>query len=191
MARGQAGDADALRELYSEIAPVLRRYCERRAGYLGIPDEASQSALLAIHRNRHVYIPGRSFKAWMFSIARTKLIDELRKVSKDLGNVSIDDAAVTLVPQQTYSSMSGKPLGGGSAYGDDAFDTIDERVLNLRKAIADLPEKYRQVITLVKLEGYSVRETSERLGIGESAVKVRTHRAFAMLVRNLESGNED
>lgn len=191
MLAAQKGDGESLRQLYIELTPALRAYCERKAGYLGIPDDAVQSTLLAVHRNRHVYNPSRSFKAWLYSIARTKLIDELRKRSKDIQNSSIDDISVTINPQGTYSSIGGSLLEGASVVSDDVFETVDERILALRKAIDALPIKYREVIVLVKLDGYSVKDAAVKLGIGESAVKVRTHRAFIKLSKLLESGNED
>ena len=51
----------------------------------------------------------------------------------------------------------------------------------LRAAIAGLPEIYRNVILLRDIEEMDVRETSAALGITEGAVKVRLHRARALL----------
>ena len=191
MEAAQQGDSDALRQLFSELIPVITAYSQRRAAYLGIPDDTVQATLLAIHRNRHVYNPARSFKAWVFSIARTKLIDEIRKRSKDIDNSSFDDKTVTGNVPEAYSSIEGVALEGTSLVSDDVLQTVDENVLALRKAIEALPEKYRAVIQLVKLDGYSVKDTAVKLGIGESAVKVRTHRAFAKLSKLMESRNED
>jgi RNA polymerase sigma-70 factor (ECF subfamily) len=55
----------------------------------------------------------------------------------------------------------------------------------LRAAIAGLPEIYRNVILLRDIEEMDVRETSAALGITEGAVKVRLHRARALLQKNL------
>ena len=55
----------------------------------------------------------------------------------------------------------------------------------LRHAIDALPAIYRNVVLLRDIEEMDVRETAAALGIGEGAVKVRLHRARAMLQRDL------
>jgi RNA polymerase sigma-70 factor (ECF subfamily) len=48
-------------------------------------------------------------------------------------------------------------------------------------AVDRLAEPYRVVFMLREVEQLSTRDTAEALGIGEEAVKVRLHRARAML----------
>ena len=55
----------------------------------------------------------------------------------------------------------------------------------LRQAIDGLPEIYRNVVLLRDIEEMDVRETAAALGITEGAVKVRLHRARALLQRSL------
>jgi RNA polymerase sigma-70 factor (ECF subfamily) len=55
----------------------------------------------------------------------------------------------------------------------------------LREAIDGLPEIYRNVVLLRDIEEMDVRETAGALGISEGAVKVRLHRARALLQRSL------
>jgi RNA polymerase sigma-70 factor, ECF subfamily len=55
----------------------------------------------------------------------------------------------------------------------------------LRKAIEGLPEIYRNIVLLRDIEEMDIRETAAVLGISEGAVKVRLHRARAMLQREL------
>jgi len=55
----------------------------------------------------------------------------------------------------------------------------------IRAAIDELPEIYRNVILLRDIEEMDVRETAAALGVTEGAVKVRLHRARALLQRNL------
>ena len=50
-----------------------------------------------------------------------------------------------------------------------------------------LPESFRSVLMLREVEGMSTAETAECLGIGESLVKTRLHRARAALRRELEN----
>lgn len=56
---------------------------------------------------------------------------------------------------------------------------------DLFRAIMELPEKYRAVVTLHYLEGYSFREIAQILHIGPSAVSMRLHRARGILKQQL------
>lgn len=55
----------------------------------------------------------------------------------------------------------------------------------LEQAIDSLPEKYRIVYTLREVEGMPVHEITQCLDLSESNVKVRLHRAKAMLKDSL------
>ena len=53
------------------------------------------------------------------------------------------------------------------------------------KALADLPDLYREVFVLRDVQHLDVRETAQILGVGESAVKTRLHRARLMMRESL------
>lgn len=57
---------------------------------------------------------------------------------------------------------------------------------DLYEALGQLPKESRLCVTLYYLEGYSVKETAELLGLSESAVKNRLSRARARLRSELE-----
>lgn len=70
--------------------------------------------------------------------------------------------------------------------------SLDETVLltqpedwDVLRAVMELPEKYRVVVSLHYFEGYSFREISEFLHIGTSAVSMRLHRAKSILKKQL------
>lgn len=63
---------------------------------------------------------------------------------------------------------------------------LEER--DLLRAVMELPEKYRCVVTLHYLEGYSLLEISRLLRIGSSAVSMRLHRARNILKQQLGRG---
>ena len=52
--------------------------------------------------------------------------------------------------------------------------------------VAGLPDKYKSVMVLHYLEGYSVEKTASVLGLSESAVKMRLSRGRDMLKKNME-----
>jgi RNA polymerase sigma-70 factor (ECF subfamily) len=56
----------------------------------------------------------------------------------------------------------------------------------INQAIHSLPEKYRLVIVLRDIEGFSTAETAQILGLSASNVKVRLHRARLYLRERLK-----
>ncbi len=123
-------------------------------------EDLSQEILLAVHRKRQTYDPAQLFTPWLFAIARYKLIDFARAKKREGLAVDIEAIAETLAtPTSTEAGSS-----------DD-----------LQRLLAELPEKQRQALEMVKLQGLSVAEVSEQIRMSESAVKVTVHRALKSL----------
>ena len=61
--------------------------------------------------------------------------------------------------------------------------------LHLRQALQGLPEKYRLLLVLHHLEGYSVEEVSGMLGIPRKLVVSRLHQARKALRSGLDGGD--
>lgn len=70
-----------------------------------------------------------------------------------------------------------------------AIDPIDQAETNaaVRRAVASLPQKYREVIVLRYLEERTTKQTAEILDVRVNTVDVRLHRARAMLESALKS----
>ncbi len=49
-----------------------------------------------------------------------------------------------------------------------------------------LPEKQATILRLIHQDGYTAKETAEKMGMSESAVKVAAHRAYKILRQRLE-----
>lgn len=163
----QAGDAQAYRVFLTELTPLIRGFFRRRLQRL--PDEVEdlvQETLIAIHNQRHTFDPAQPATAWLYAIARYKLIDLLRRRSRmDALHDPIDDVD---------ESQLVAPAPEQGARRD--VDTL----------LARLPDKQRLPIIYMKLEGRSVAETAQLTGLSESAVKVYVHRglkALAALLR--------
>lgn len=68
-------------------------------------------------------------------------------------------------------------------------DSIEERVLALRKAIRELPDGYRSVIHLRDVEGLRYEEIQRVLDLSLSDVKIRIHRGRKLLKEKLIPSN--
>ena len=77
-------------------------------------------------------------------------------------------------------SSKGSSLDPERAAGDRELGRV------LEGAIDRLPDIYRAVLVLRQLDGHSVAETAEILGVAEEVIKTRLHRARALLRAALE-----
>jgi len=165
--RGLAGDATAYEAFLRHLSAYLRGYFRKRL--LGLPDEVEdlvQETLLAVHNQRHTYDPGQPLTAWVYAIAKYKLVDLLRgRAAHERKNDPLDDEHEMLAHNDA----------------DIAAARHD-----LAKLLMQLPPRQRQPIIHMKLEGLSVMETAHITGMSESAVKVGVHRglkALAAMIR--------
>jgi RNA polymerase sigma-70 factor, ECF subfamily len=159
MLAGLAGDSVAHRTFLELLSHRFRTFFIRRLTHMNSRDaeDLVQEALIAIHTRRHGYDPGQPVTAWVFAIARYKLIDYFRRTKTFGVSIPIDDVADLF-----------------SAYEVDATDSVRD----IETLLSRLPEKQGTVIRLVKLEDLSVREASARTGLSESNVKINIHRGM-------------
>jgi RNA polymerase sigma-70 factor (ECF subfamily) len=160
MLRGLDGDAPAQRELLRELGRLLRPYFARRTrDEAADADDLVQEVLIAVHTRRATYDRSQPFTAWVYAIARYKLIDHLRR-RRVRASVPIDDVDELFAPEESEAATAGA---------------------DVRRLMADLPEKQRAAIQHTKLDELSVAETAARTGMSESAVKVSVHRGLKAL----------
>lgn len=161
--KGLAGDDAAHRAFLTEAAALLRAFFRNRLR--GAPEDAEdlvQETLVALHTRRETYDPNYPLTAWMYAIARYRLIDFLRR-AKHRTHASLDD---------------GFDIGDA----DPEYEASDAR-RDVETLLEKLPEKQRRAIQLVKLEEKSVREASEETGFSESDIKISIHRGLKTLMR--------
>lgn len=160
--KGLAGDEAAHRAFLTETGAMLRAYFRNRLR--GAPEDAEdlvQETLVALHSRRDSYDPNYPLTAWLYAIARYRLIDHVRRAK-----------------HRAHASLDGVDIGET----DPQFEASDARrdVLTL---LEKLPSKQRTAIRLVKLEEKSVREAATQTGRSESDIKVSIHRGLKALVR--------
>lgn len=163
---GLDGDARAYRQFLEELTKRLRAFLRRRL--FDMQDQVEdivQETLLAVHNARLTYRRGQPVTAWVYAIARYKLMDFLRaRMRHDALNDPLDDEM-------------------------DLFEESAEQASDARRDVAALlgalPDRQRLPIEMVKLQGLSVAETASRTGMSESAVKVGVHRGLKALAARI------
>lgn len=164
MIDGLDGDAAAHEALLRLLVPLLRGFYRRRVR--GADDDVEdmvQDTLIAVHTRRATYDRERAFTAWLYAVARYKMIDHFRRVGRLR---PIDDLADYLVA--------------------DAFEVSSIAKLDIDDLLKQLPPKQARMIRATRLEGLSVAEAASAEGIGESDVKVSVHRGLKALMTRVQ-----
>jgi RNA polymerase sigma-70 factor (ECF subfamily) len=158
------------RAIYFLLLSLLRNEAEA--------EDAAQDTAIKVYLNLKSFRGDSQFRTWVLSIARNEGLGRLRKAGsrrEDSLDAETDEqtgdytpAILTSWREVPSAALEQKELGA-----------------MLRQAIDGLPEIYRNVVLLRDIEEMDVRETAAALGVSEGAVKVRLHRARALLQRSL------
>lgn len=163
----QKGDKRAYSKLLSKCSLILKGYLIKRLSSIDEVDDVVQEVLVSMHKTRHTYEKSRPFKPWLFSIAKFRLYDHLRKIYK-----KSDNNATYLNEIEINSDLAVTVEG----------DSYEE----LYNAIDNLPPKQAKIIKLMKIEGYTAKEIGNKLDMSESAIKVNAHRAYKKLKETIK-----
>ena len=166
MERYVDGEAEAFQFLYRRVSPNLMGYLLRLTRNRERAEDLLQITFSKIHRARGSYLRGAPVLPWILAIARRSFLDERRSANVRTEDLSPDGS----LPEQQNEE---RPL---PAELSDALEI----------AIGRLPETYREAIVLTKITGLSVAEAASVLGATETAVKLRVHRGYNQLRKDLE-----
>jgi RNA polymerase sigma-70 factor (ECF subfamily) len=170
MLEGLNGNAAAHGRLLTELAELLRGFYMRRLGaYKSDVEDLVQETLIAIHSRRESYDRSQPLTAWVYAIARYKMVDAYR-VRKIRDTDPLEAAEELFAPDD---------LSGIQA------------ALDLERLMGDLTPQQRMAIRKVKLEGLSVAEAAHDSGLSESNIKISIHRGFKRLLEAVRKGGSD
>jgi RNA polymerase sigma factor (sigma-70 family) len=165
----RAGDDRAWRSIYAELAPPLLGYL--RAKRASHPDDLLGEVMLQIVRDLHSFDGSKlDFKAWAFTIAHHRLLDERRRDARR--------------PAEPTPTPELERLGPAGDTEEDALRALSaERVANL---LAQLSPDQQNVILLRVLGDLTCEQTAQVLGKTEGAVKALQHRGLQTIKRELQ-----
>jgi RNA polymerase sigma-70 factor (ECF subfamily) len=165
--RAQHYEEDALRALYEKYYPKIYNYGFLQMGDVHAAEDLAADVMLKMIESVRSYkFQGLPFGAWVFRIARNRLIDLHRK-RKRRGEVDLSE---------TLASTLASPAA------------LAERAIErgqLQVALKHLTDEQRQVIVMKFIEGFDNRSVGRIMGRSEGAIKSLQHRALAALRRVL------
>jgi RNA polymerase sigma-70 factor (ECF subfamily) len=174
MRAAQDGDAACYRLLLESVTPYLRALAARRHRDPGDIEDAVQDILLTVHQIRQTYDPARPFGPWLVAIANRRLIDRLRRQGRTRARET------TLETQHETFAAPETNL---------AAENQERRALHA--AVAGLPPRQREAITLLKLQELTLKEASAASGMSIASLKVSVHRGMKSLRKILPDRSDE
>jgi RNA polymerase sigma factor (sigma-70 family) len=173
-----AGDARAFAELYERHERPVYRYFLRQGATPAQADDLVQDTWLAIVRHAERFEPRARFATWLYTIARSKLVDHWR--GRD-DAVSLDEAA---------NDPDGDPafeIDAGDAQRPDVQAMSREQARAFVDAVGQLPLAQREAFLLQAEAGLSLEEIAAVTNAGHETVKSRLRYAMAKLRAAMEA----
>ncbi len=172
--RAQAGDRGALDPLFRLWNTRLTRHAARQVG-ADMASDAVQNAWVGIVRNLGSLADPARFGPWAYRMVSNKAADQVRKARRD--------RRLTRRAAERARSAA-EPVNRR-----DASD--DPEMVALRRAIRDLPDTHRTVLTLHYVDGLSTHEIGRALGVPPGTVKSRLFNARRLVRERLETEVRD
>ncbi|MDJ0638815.1 MAG: sigma-70 family RNA polymerase sigma factor [Paracoccaceae bacterium] len=155
-------DRRAFAALFRHFAPRVKAFLMKSGANEGLAEECTQEVMATLWTKAHMFDPSRaSVSTWVFTIARNRKIDALRRMKR---------------PEP-------EDLPWGPEAEPDQADamSLKQESEKLAEAIADLPEKQRELIQAAYFGDLSHAQIAEATGLPLGTIKSRIRLALERL----------
>ncbi len=177
----ELGDRTAFQQIIEKYENRIYRFGFRMCGHREDAEDVVQDTFINAFRYLKDFRGEASLLSWLLRIASSACIKK-RRLRKNQPRQLLEFEETG----ETGSAGIADPAAVRHPTPHEALSRAEAQEL-LRRALEKIPASYRAVLVLREMEGLSGKETSEALGISEGAVKVRLHRARAMVYQAFES----
>ena len=155
-------DRSAFQDVFEHFAPRVKAYLMKSGADASLAEDCAQDAMVTLWQKAHLFDPTRaSVSTWIFTIARNKRIDVLRKRNRP-------------EPEELpWGPEPETPL-------DDVL-SLQEETVKLKQALSDLPEKQREIISRAFYGDLTHQEIAEETGLPLGTIKSRIRLALERL----------
>jgi len=157
-----AGDVEAFEGIVRRWQRPLVNLAFRLCRDQGLAEDMAQEAFVKAYRGLSRWRGEGRFSTWLFALTLNHCRSRLRRIRPSM--VDIDEALDIGVPPAGEHELEEAQRAG-----------------IVRRAVADLPERYRDAVVLFYLQGASLEESARSLQVPTGTLKARLHRARAML----------
>ncbi len=158
----EAQDQAAFAELFQHFAPRVKAFLIRSGSDAALAEECAQEVMATLWHKAHLFDPTRAtVSTWVFTIARNKRIDALRKQRRP-------------EPEELTWGPEAEP---------EQADVVamQQETAQLRTALLKLPEAQRELIVKAYFGDLSHREIASQTGLPLGTIKSRIRLALDRL----------
>jgi RNA polymerase sigma factor (sigma-70 family) len=159
----------------------LRNFIRKRVADSSEAEDILQDVFYELVEASRMMKPIEQVSAWLFRVARNKIIDFFRKKRPE-ASISDHPAATADGESLTLEDLLPSPDEGPEA----AF-ARSVLLEELEEALEELPEEQREVFVAHELEGLSFKEIAARTGVGVNTLLSRKHYAVIQLRERLQA----
>ncbi len=149
--------AEGISTLYGKYVPQMKRFFMRKGKSLVQAEDLVQDVFVQVVRNIDSYRHEGSFSAWIWTIARNKLISEYRKSGNQANEMEFDENLFESVPID-------------SAYNPDQ-KALQKCVHNAFERFSLQHHERAHALTLLAIYGWTIDEMSGYLGRTKTATR--------------------
>lgn len=151
--------------LLRALVPLLTAFYRRRVAGTDEIEDLVQETLIAVHTRRATYDLDRAFTAWLFAIARYKMIDHFRRHRRTVPIEGLEEILIA-----------------------EGFEAASHARMDVDGLLEMLPDKQARMIRATHIDGHSIADAAAAGGYGESDVKVSVHRGIKALAARIRGG---
>lgn len=160
--RIRTGDQSAFAELFAHFAPRVKAFLMKSGADPQMAEECAQEVMATVWTKAQMFDPSRAaVSTWIFTIARNKKIDMLRKGRRH-------------EPEELDWGPEEEPIA-------EEVMVMREETKRLGEAINALPEKQRQLVEKAYFGELSHSEIAEQTGLPLGTIKSRIRLALDRL----------
>ena len=183
--RGPALGDTEVEALFREFAPKVYALARRFGFDADEAEDGVQEVFMKVQRRIGTFRGDAALSTWLYQVAVNALRDHRRQLMRHRRTLSLqaprglEDANEPV--EQRLASPIGTPAEGVARA---------ERGQIVREALDRLPTRFREVLVLRELEGWSYRDIARVLGLAQGTVESRIFRARARLAAELRRKEE-
>lgn len=165
-----SGDERAFEQLLSKYLPPVYNFIVQLTRDRIVAEDLAQETFIKAWKNLARFDQKRSFKTWLFAIAKNTTYDFFKKKKSLPFSFFEDEEGQNMLDMVDAESVSPETL----------LEEGEKKEV-VETALQTLPERYRILLTLAYQDDFSLAEISQILGTPYNTIKSRHQRALKLL----------
>jgi RNA polymerase sigma-70 factor (ECF subfamily) len=175
LGRAAKGDEEAFTQVYRRHQAAIYRFALRMTGSPWAAEEIVQDVFMTLVRDPKKYDAKLgTISAFLYGVARNRILKHRERLPREvaLEEKDEDGSGAGLVLKDTLTPA--------------VWAEKRERTAQIRAAVLELPEEFREAVVLCELQELSYEEAAAAAGCPIGTIRSRLHRGRALLLAKLE-----